>query len=59
MFFFKYFPKLFSIYVSGTSLIYSWKSNGMSEKNIGNIIKSDNNFAQTFVNHHVLPQPFS
>ena len=27
----------------------------MSEENIENITKSDNNFAPTFINHHVLP----
>ena len=41
-------------YFSGTTRIYSWKSNGMSEENFGNITKSDSNFASTFVNHHLL-----
>ena len=27
----------------------------MSERNIENIIKSDNKFAPTFVDHHLLP----
>ena len=31
------------------------KSNGMSEKNIENITKSDSNFALTFVDPHLLP----
>ena len=31
----------------------SWKSNGMSDKNIANITKSDNNFAPTFVDHYL------
>ena len=35
--------------------IDSWKSNGMSEENIENAIKSDSNFAPTFVDHCVLP----
>ena len=35
-------------YFSGTTLIDSWKSNGMSEKNIENITKSDSNFPSTF-----------
>ena len=42
-------------YFSGTTKIDSWKSNGMSEENIENITESDSNFAQTFVDHHVLP----
>ena len=42
-------------YFHGTNLIYSWKSNGMSEGNIENITKSGSNFALTFVNHHILP----
>ena len=40
---------------SGTTRIYWWKSNGMSEDNIENMIKSDSNFAPTFVDHHLLP----
>ena len=36
-------------YFSGTTRIDSWRSNGMSEGGIENITKSDNNFAQTFV----------
>ena len=32
-----------------------WKSNGMSEEIIKNITNSDNLFALTFVDHHVLP----
>ena len=42
-------------YFHGTTQIYSWKSNGMSEESIENITKSDSNFAPTFVDHHVLP----
>ena len=30
-----------------------WKANGMSVENIENMTKSDSNFAQTFVNHHL------
>ena len=33
--------------------IESWKSDGMSEESIENIIKSDSNFAPT--DHHLLP----
>ena len=40
---------------SGTLRIYSWKSNGMSGKNIKNITKSDSHFAAIAVNHDVLP----
>ena len=39
---------------SGATQIDSWKSNGISEENVENITKSDNNFAPTFVDHHVL-----
>ena len=54
--------KLFSVYTtkkyikhfSGTTQIYSWKSNGMPQENIENITKSDSNFAPTFVDHHSL-----
>ena len=42
-------------YFSGTTQIDSWKSNGISEKNIKHITKSDNNFAPTFLDHHLLP----
>ena len=41
-------------YFSGTTLNDLWKSNGMSEKNIENITKSDSNFAPTFGDHHLL-----
>ena len=41
-------------YFSGTNQIDSWKSNGMSEKNIENVTKSDSNFAPNFIDHHVL-----
>ena len=40
-------------YFGGTTQIYSRKSNGMSERNIENITKWNNNFAPTLVNHHV------
>ena len=42
-------------YFHGTTQIYSWKSNGMSEESIENITKSDSNFASTFVDHYLLP----
>ena len=42
-------------YFSDTTRIESWKSSGMSEESIENIIKSDSNFAPIFVDHHVLP----
>ena len=42
-------------YFSGTIRIESWKSNGISEKNIRKRTKSDKNFAPTFVEHHLLP----
>ena len=42
-------------YFYGTTQIYSWKSNGMSEESIKNITKSDSNFAPTFADHHSLP----
>ena len=40
---------------SGTTRIDSWKSNGVSEEKIENIIKSGSNFATTFVDHSLLP----
>ena len=42
-------------YYSGTTCIYAWKSDGLSEENIENITKSNSNFASTLTNHHVLP----
>ena len=42
-------------FFGGATRIESWKSNGMSEKSIENITKSDSNFAPTFVDHHSLP----
>ena len=33
-----------------------WKSNGLSERGIENITKSDRNFSPTFVDHHSLPE---
>ena len=41
-------------YSHGTTRIYSWISNGMSEESIENIAKSGSNFAPTFVDHHSL-----
>ena len=43
-------------YFSGSSGIESWKSNGMSEENIENITKPEDNFEPTFVHHHLLPE---
>ena len=40
---------------SGSTRIDSWKSNGVSEEKIENIIKSGSNFATTFVDHNLLP----
>ena len=45
----------YSKYFSGTTRIYSWKSDGFSEENIKNITKSNSNFASTFANYRVLP----
>ena len=42
-------------YFSDTTRIESWKSSEISEKSIENITESDNNFAPTFVDHHLLP----
>ena len=44
-------------YFSGTTQIKSWKSNGILKESIENITKSDSNFAPTFVNHHLFPDP--
>ena len=41
-------------YFSGTIRFDSWKSNGISEESIENMIKADSNFALNFVDHHVL-----
>ena len=41
-------------YFSSTTQIDSWKSNGMSGKNIENTFKSDCIFAPIFVDHHLL-----
>ena len=40
-------------YFSGTTRVESWKSNGMSEESIGNITKSDSNYALVFVEHNL------
>ena len=42
-------------YIHGTTQIYSWKSNLMSEESIKETIKSDSSFAPTFVDYHSLP----
>ena len=42
-------------YFHGTTEIYSWKFNGMSQESIEKITKPDGNFAPTFVDHHSLP----
>ena len=42
-------------YLSGTVRTESWKSDRMSVEGIENITKSDSNFAQTFVDHYLLP----
>ena len=42
-------------YLSGTTRIESWESNGISEESVVNITKSDSNFAPNFVDHHLLP----
>ena len=42
-------------YFRGATQIDSWKSNGMSEDIIENILKSDSSFAPTFVDHYLLP----
>ena len=47
--------KTYIKYFSGTTRIYSWKSNEMSEEDIENITKSGSIFPPTFVDHHVLP----
>ena len=47
--------KIYIKYFSGTTRNDLLNSNGMSEENIENITKSDNNFAPTFVDHHLLP----
>ena len=47
--------KKYILYFHATTQIYSWKSNGMPEESIENITKSKSLFAQTFVNHYILP----
>ena len=42
-------------YFNGTTKIYLWKSNGMSEESIENITKSNSLFAPTYVNRYILP----
>ena len=41
-------------YFNGTTEIYSWQSNGMSEKSIENITKSDIRFAPAWINYYPL-----
>ena len=53
-FYYIYLLKKYIKYFSGTTQINLWKSNGMSDKNIENITKTDSTLATTFVNHHVL-----
>ena len=53
-FYYIYLLKKYIKYFSGTTQINLWKSNGMSDKNIENITKTDSTFTTTFVNHHVL-----
>ena len=42
-------------YFHGTTQVYLWKYNGMSEESIENITKSGKSFAPTFDDHHSLP----
>ena len=42
-------------YFIGTTRIDSWVSNEMSDESIENITNSHNKFAQTFVDHLLLP----
>ena len=42
-------------YFISTTLVESWKSNGMWEERLKNITKSDSNFTPTIANHHLLP----
>ena len=42
-------------YFTTTTLVESWKSNRISEECLENITKWDRNFAQTFIDHHLLP----
>ena len=48
--------KKYAKYFSGTTRIYSWKSNRVSDESIENITKLDSKFARTFVNHYLLPE---
>ena len=47
--------KKYTEYFNGTTWIYLWKSNGMSEESLENITKSKSLFASAFVNHYILP----
>ena len=42
-------------YFSGTTRIYLWEYNGISEESIENMTKSDYLFVPTSVNHYILP----
>ena len=42
-------------YFHGTTKIYSWISNRMSEESIENVTPSGSSFAPAFVDHHSLP----
>ena len=50
--------KKYMKYFSGTTRIDSRKSNGMSEKNIENITRSDSIFAPTVVDYDLLPDMY-
>ena len=52
---YEYQPKKTIKHFSGTTRIDSWKSNEISEENIENIIKSENIFTPTFLDHRILP----
>ena len=46
--------KRYTIYFSGANWINLWKSNGMLEKDIEKITKSESNFPPTFFDHFLL-----
>ena len=43
--------KIYIKYFIGTTRIESWKSNGMPEESIENIIRSESNFSPTLPSH--------
>ena len=47
--------KKYTKYFTSTTKVELWRSNRMSEEIIKNITKSERNFAQIFVDHHLLP----